>query len=87
MTVKLTNGKIFVKGEMTDVFELNLKGIRSDMFLDIELIPNEYTKINGIEEECLTVDLLNETIPQTLEENGYTIIKEDQIDWIQNQDF
>lgn len=85
--VKLTNGKLFVKGEMTDVFEVVTKDVRNDMFINIELIPNDYTKENGVQEENLTVDLLNETISDVLKENGYTVIQPDQIEWIQNQDY
>lgn len=85
--VKLTNGKLFVKGEMSDVFEVVTKDVRIDMFINIELIPNEYTKENGVQEESFSVDLLNETITDVLKENGYTIIESNQIEWIQNQDF
>lgn len=80
----LTNGKLLVQGEMTDVFEVKIKEIRIDMMIEIELIPNDYTRNNGIEEEYLTVDVLNETIIEVLKENGYMIIEEKSIPMIQN---
>lgn len=85
--VKLTNGKLYVKGEMTDVFEVKVKEAGSDMFLHIELVPNDYTRENGVEEDTLSVDLLNETIPIVLKDNGYTIINESDIESVQNQDW
>ena len=87
MTTKLTNGKLFVKGEMTDVYEVLTKETRGDMFLNVKLIPNAYTRDNGVEEENLTVDVLNETLVDVLKENGYRVIEESQIEEIQNQDF
>lgn len=85
--LKLTNGKLYVKGEMTDVFEVKVKDVRDDMFLNIELVPNEYTRENGVEEETLSVDLLNETISNVLKENGYMTINNSDIKHIQNQDW
>lgn len=73
-----------MKGEMTDVFEIIIGSVNDVMFLTVYLIPNEYTKMNGVEMEMIHVDLLNETIPQALIENGYTIITEEQIGKIQN---
>jgi hypothetical protein len=87
MMIKLKNGKLFVKGESTDIFEVKIKDVGSDMFLNIELVPNEYARENEIEEEFLSVDLLNETIVDVLKENGYTIITESEIDLIQNKDW
>ena len=81
--ITLENSKLLVKGEMADVFEISIKEVRKDMILEIELTPNEYTRENGVEEQYITVDPLNETIVEVLKENGYMIIKEKDIAMIQ----
>lgn len=85
--IKIGNGRLYVKGEATDVFEVKTKDVSDEMFLKIVLIPNENTRENGVEEESLLVDLLNETIGDVLKENGYAVIKESDIEHVQNKDW
>jgi len=87
MTVKLTNEKLFVKGEMSDVFEVVVGKIRKDMFLEITIEPNNYSEELAVESESFTVDMLNESIVDVLKEEGYTVIEESQIERIQSQEF
>lgn len=84
MGIVLENSRLLVKGEMTDVFQVVVKEVREDMMLVIDLIPNDYTKENGVEGEYLTVDLLNETIVDALKDCGYTVINEKDVTYIQN---
>lgn len=71
----LQNGMLVVAGELTDIFKVELNGLnRNDLIIEFVLIPNEETKENGVDEVHLDFDCLNETIPEVLKENGYTIV-------------
>lgn len=85
--VHLENGKLLVKGEMTDVFKVVPMEVNQDMMLTVHLEPLEHTRENGVDTEIITVDVLNETIPSALKNEGYTIIKERDIKFIKHLDF
>lgn len=72
--VTLEFGKLYVKGEGTDVFEVQVGVINEDMFLEVWLIPNEVTRQNCVEEEGFFVDILNETVTEHLENEGFVVI-------------
>lgn len=72
--ITLKNNTLFVKGELTDVFEVaNLK-VRNNLLVDFELVPNDETANNGVEIISLSFDPLNETLIEVLKEEGYTLI-------------
>lgn len=80
----LTDGNLLVKGEMNDVFKVEISNVRNDMIIDVTLFPNPYTTDNGVEEVELSFDPLNETLIQMLKDEGYMVITEEQVKMIQN---
>ena len=84
MKVMLEEGKLFVTNGEGDVFQVQTGTINEDMFLTVYLIPNEFTKNNGVDGDMFTVDVLNETVVDVLKSEGYMVIKRLDIETIQN---
>lgn len=74
MKTKLVNGKLSVVDETGGIYEVIVKDVDVDMFLNIELLPIINPRANRFEGEYVSVDLLNETIVEALKEYGYTVI-------------
>ena len=81
-------GKLFVTNGEGDVFQVTTGSVNEEMFLEVYLIPDEYTReVNGVDEELLLLDFLNDTLYEHLKDEGYTQIKISDIKLIQNSDW
>lgn len=67
---KLYHSKFRATNSQNDLFTVEVEEIKDDFMLTLSLVPLDA----DLEGETITVDLLNETIPQYLEDNGYKVI-------------